>query len=52
VNVRLARSPDVPLGAAVLDDATAFVTSLGFEMRGELENGRFAWALYERPVRR
>jgi len=25
---------------------------LGFELRGELENGRFAWALYERPVRR
>jgi ribosomal protein S18 acetylase RimI-like enzyme len=25
---------------------------LGFELRGEKENGRFAWALYERPVRR
>ena len=24
---------------------------LGFELRGEKEQGRFAWALYERPVR-
>ena len=27
-----------------------YYEALGFELQGEKENGRFAWALYERPV--